>query len=560
MPPVFVKGKIWIRQIFHDLSKGRLWKGIRIHMAVLVANIITGLDEPEQEVIRKGIKKLGIAKRLIIGADIHKKSLDARNRNRIAFVSSVLFQLDLDERQFCERMGDHDILYREELTPSFPHGNQALNAPIIVVGLGPAGLFCAYTLAKEGYHPIVLERGYDVDRRVEAVERFWKEGILDPECNVQFGEGGAGTFSDGKLTTRISDDRCQYILEQFVNFGAPEEIAVKAKPHIGTDKLRGVIRNMRLEIERLGGEVRFGQKLEKVHRTNGRIAGITVNGQKMAAGALVAALGHSARDTFSMLHDEGVWMEPKGFSVGMRIEHLQSSIDSALYGNLAGHPSLPVGEYQLSYRENGRGVYTFCMCPGGVVVPSSSSEGSVVTNGMSEYSRDGRNANSALVVSVSPEDFGTHPLDGVRFQKSLEEKAFQLGGADYCAIGTTAGDFLKGRNRFRLKRVEPSYALGVAPCRPEELFPAFVTDMMKKGLLRFDRKLRGFAAEDSVLTGVETRTSSPLRIVRDSETLMSRSLDGLYPCGEGAGYAGGIMSAAVDGVRVAQKIISVYRP
>ncbi len=540
---------------------GRLyfWLG-RINMSVLVTNLKAGLSAPEEVLIEKGIRRLGVERATVQEAQLYKKSLDARKRGQVCFVGSVLVKLSIDEETLCRRLADKDVQYRPDTELRFPHGTQRLKTPIYIAGFGPAGIFCAYALAQEGYRPIVLERGYDVERRVEAVERFWKHGKLNTECNVQFGEGGAGTFSDGKLTTRISDERCGYVLERFVEFGAPPQIVAKAKPHIGTDKLRGVIKRMRQAIIKMGGEVRFGQRLDSVRIENGKLKSITVNGEEVETGVLVAALGHSARDTFQMLLEQGVAMEAKSFSIGMRIEHLQSEIDKSLYGELAGHPALPVGEYQLSYRENGRGVYTFCMCPGGLVVPSSSSEGTVVTNGMSEYRRDRKNANAAVAVSVTPQDFGTHPMDGVRFQSSLETSAFRLGGGDYRAVGTTVGEFLKGGAGLSLGRVEPSYALGVTACSPDKVFPPFVTEMLRKGLLKFDRKLHGFAAPDSVLTGVETRTSSPLRILRDGESMESISASGIYPCGEGAGYAGGIMSAAVDGLRVAQKIISVYAP
>lgn len=529
-------------------------------MAVLVTDLRIGLSAPEEEAVQLGLRRLGVPKGAVHSADLHKKSLDARRGRKPCFVVSVLYRLDLDEQALCARLGSDKIRYQPEAPLEFPHGDRPLHGPVVIAGFGPAGLFCAYALAREGYRPIVLERGEAVEHRVAAVERFWSTGRLEAGSNVQFGEGGAGTFSDGKLTTRISDERCGYVLQTLAAFGAPEEILVKAKPHIGTDRLRGVIRNLRLEIERLGGKVCFGQKLEALRIRDGVLRGIVVNGQEMPVQALVAAIGHSARDTFSMLLEAGVEMEAKSFSVGMRIEQLQAEIDRGLYGGLAGHPALPPGEYQLSWRENGRGVYTFCMCPGGVVVPSSSEPGMVVTNGMSEYRRDGQNANAALVVSVTPEDFGTHPLDGVQFQRRLEQEAFRLGGGGYQAVGTTVAGFLQGTGGLKLGRVTPSYALGVAPCRPEELFPPFVTQMLRQGLVRFERRLPGFAAGDCVLTGPETRTSSPLRILRDGETLMSRSVAGLYPCGEGAGYAGGIMSAAVDGLRVAQRIISCYRP
>jgi uncharacterized FAD-dependent dehydrogenase len=528
-------------------------------MAILVTNIKLGLEQSEEAALEQAIRRIGVSKHHVQDIHLYKKSLDARKQSQLQFVVSVLLHLDLDEEKLCRQKKNANLIYRAETPLTFSAGHTPLTTPIVIAGFGPAGIFCAYTLAKAGYRPIVLERGSDVERRVQAVQDFWTTGTLHKDCNVQFGEGGAGTFSDGKLTTRISDSRCDYVLKLLHQFGAPDEILTKAKPHIGTDKLRGVIRNIREEIKALGGQVLFDHKLERIQVENGQIRSITVNGTPIKTQNLVLAIGHSARDTFSMLLKQGIFIEPKGFSVGVRIEHLQSRINEGLYGKMAGHPNLPQGEYQLSYRENGRGVYTFCMCPGGTVVPSSSSEGTVVTNGMSEYKRDGQNANSAIAVSVMPEDFGTQPLDGVRFQEALEQKAFVLGGGNYAAVGATVGDFLNDHAALNLRTVEPTYALGVHACDFRQVFPPFVVEMLKKGLLKFDRKIHGFAAEDAVLTGVETRTSSPIRITR-GDNLQALGIQGLYPCGEGAGYAGGIMSAAVDGIRVAEKLITTYRP
>ena len=529
-------------------------------MAILINSIKTSIDAQESEAFEKALRLLKISSGEVRSIKLYKKSLDARRQNQIQFVSSVLVQLKEPhrEQQLCKRLGSSQIAWKEEHPFQVTKGTLPLKHPIYIAGFGPAGIFCAYLLAKEGYRPIVLERGYDVDRRVQVVDGFWTKGILDPVCNVQFGEGGAGTFSDGKLTTRINDPNCQYILTLLHRFGAPEEILTKAKPHIGTDKLRGVIKRLREEIVSLGGQVLFEHCLEQIHLQNNRVCAITVNGQTLPTENLVLAVGHSARDTFSMLEDLGVFLEPKNFSVGVRIEHLQKRINEGLYGKMAGHPNLPVGEYQLSYRENGRGVYTFCMCPGGLVVPSSSSPESVVTNGMSEYLRNRENANCAVVVSVGAEDFGSHPLDGMRFQQELEQRAFQAGGRNYAAPGACVGDFLSGKKGLSLKEVQPSYALGVVPCELRSLFPSVVSQMLEKGLRLFDHKIKGFAAPDAVLTGVETRTSSPVRITR-GEDFQSLGCPGLYPCGEGAGYAGGIMSAAADGLRVAQQIISTFQ-
>lgn len=526
-------------------------------MAILVKNIKIGIHQKENVAFEKALKAAEISQNHVKEIKIYKKSLDARKQKQMMFVFSILIDTDLDEKALCKRIQNPNIAYKEEIPLTFHRGTQKLNSPIVIAGFGPAGIFCAYTLAQMGYRPVVIERGYDVDKRVDAVNRFWKEGALNPECNVQFGEGGAGTFSDGKLTTRISDPRCDYILKLLVKFGAPNEILTQAKPHIGTDRLRHVIRNMRLEIERLGGTVLFGHRLENVFIDHHQLSSIVVNGEKIKTKNLVLAIGHSARDTFSMLLKQNVFIEPKSFSVGVRIEHLQSQINRGLYGAFSDDDKLPPGEYQLSYRENDRGVYTFCMCPGGLVVPSSSSEGTVVTNGMSEYLRNRKNANSAVVVSVAPSDFGTHPLDGVAFQKMLEQKAYQMAGSNYKAPAATVGDFLQRKKGLHLDTVYPSYALGVVPCDFYSLFPSFITDMLQKGFYKFNQKIPGFSNADAVMTGVETRTSSPVRITRN-EDFQSISISGLYPCGEGAGYAGGIMSAAADGIKVAEKIISTY--
>ena len=404
-----------------------------------------------------------------------------------------------------------------------------------------------------------LKGQMDVDARIRAVEGFWKSGTLDVKTNVQFGEGGAGTFSDGKLTTRIHDPRCGYVMEQLARFGAPAQTMRRAKPHIGTDKLRMVVKNIRREIERMGGEIKFGMQVEDLLMKRGKLVGLIADRQPIACDQLILAVGHSARDTFEMLMQRQIPMVAKAFSVGVRIEHLQSVIDRGLYGNYAGHPALDKGEYQLSYREGERGVYTFCMCPGGIVVPSASEPQAVVTNGMSEYARDGKNANSALVVSVDQSDFGAGPMDGIAFQRSLERAAFSAGGGRYAAPGQTAKSFLDETRPALPNLLEPTYTLGVRPYPLKMLFPSQINRMLENGLRRFERRIPGFSGADAFLTGVETRTSSPIRILRE-EDFQSPALKGLYPCGEGAGYAGGIVSAAVDGVRVAQQIIGRYAP
>lgn len=528
-------------------------------MPLYLSNLKYELDQPVEQVFAQARKRLGPYRAEIVSLELYKRSLDARQHRKPQFVVTVRANLRGDEEQIARRLANPQIQYREVFRYEPQIGSRPLDGRIVVVGFGPAGIFCAYELAKRGYHPLVLERGKAMEERVADVEGFWKGGELQPQSNVQFGEGGAGTFSDGKLTTRINDPRCEEVLSVFAAFGAPKDILTKAKPHIGTDRLRGVIRAIRQEILRLGGEIRFGQKLEALHLQNNRLCGITVNGESISCTRLALAIGHSARDTFRMLYDAGIPMEAKSFSVGARIEHRQETIDRGLYGAYAGHPALPPGEYQLSHRENGRGVYTFCMCPGGVVVPAASEPDTVVTNGMSCYARDGANANAALVVGVSPEDFGHHPLDGVRFQELLERRAFTMGGRDYRAPAADVQSFLQGKPGLRITDVFPTYARGVERADFDALFPAFVTERMRTGLWRFGNKLPGFDRSGALLTGPETRTSSPVRILR-GENGQSPAAAGLYPCGEGAGFAGGIMSAAVDGLRIAEAILREFAP
>ncbi len=527
-------------------------------MPIFVSNLTTSLEEPGEAAIDKAIAKLGISRRQVEKAYLVKSSLDARKRGEIHFVHTVGICCEMEEEiaQKCKQPG---VTYHCRYQLERPKGSRSIDTRPVVAGFGPAGMFAGLLLARWGFAPLILERGACIERRVELVDRFWKTGQLSPRGNVQFGEGGAGTFSDGKLTTRIGDPRCEFVLEELVAHGAPPEIAQKAKPHIGTDYLRGVVRAIREEILSLGGEIRFETPLTQVGIQDGSVRWVEAGGEKIPCELLILALGHSARYTFYHLAEQGVALVPKAFSVGVRIEHLQQDIDRGLYGKLAGHPALPVGEYQLSLRRGDRGVYTFCMCPGGFVVPSSSEEGGVVTNGMSEYLRNQPNANSAVVVSVNSQDFGNEWDSGIQFQRHLEQAAFAMGDRTYQAPAQTVGNFLSRRPGLSLGAVIPSYALGVVEGDFWKLFPSQVSEMLAEGMTSFGRKLPGFAASDAVLTGVETRTSSPVRIPR-TELLEAQGIKGIYPCGEGAGYAGGIMSAAVDGVRIAQQIASCYRP
>ncbi|MEG1389377.1 MAG: FAD-dependent oxidoreductase [Angelakisella sp.] len=526
-------------------------------MTIHVGNITVGLNEDQNRCYERAISKLGISADQVLEQYIVKHSVDARKRTNILLNYTVGLKL---RDESTVKAGDGiRIINREDLT--FAVGQKPLEHRPVVVGFGPAGIFCGLYLARLGYRPIILERGGSMEERIKAVDSFQSGAALSPECNVQFGEGGAGTFSDGKLTTRINDKRCDAVLAEFAAAGAPAEILRSAKPHIGTDYIRNVVKAMRQEIISLGGEVRFNTRLLNLITENNKVKAVVTADGEIPTETVVLAMGHSARDTFEMLWKMDVPMETKPFSVGARIEHLQSDVDKALYGEFAGHPLLPKGEYQLSWRDNAndRAAYTFCMCPGGYVVPAASMEDTIVTNGMSYYGRDGKNANSALVVSVDKRDFGENPMDAVAFQTAIERKAFAA-TSGYKAPIQTVKRFLEGRAGAELGRVEPSYSIGTQAANFDNILPAIVTAYMRKGLCILGHKQAGFNTPDAVLTGPETRTSSPVRILRDGETLCSTGVLGLYPCGEGSGYAGGIMSAAVDGIRVAEKIIEIYKP
>lgn len=525
-------------------------------MIVHVTNITVKLCDNQDSCYDIALGRLGISPDRVVSKFIAKRSVDSRRRNEIRFVYTVGFELT----EGSEVAPDNGVRIIEQTPLELVVGSKPLQNRPVIIGFGPAGLFCGLYLARMGYKPLILERGGSMEDRVIAVDSFHTKGTLDTECNVQFGEGGAGTFSDGKLTTRINDPRCDAILHDLVSAGASADILRTAKPHIGTDYLRAVVVNLRREIVSLGGEVRFGARVDRLLDNAGKVCGVGLGQEHISSEVVVLAMGHSARDTFRVLYDMGLSMQTKPFSVGARIEHLQAEVDKSLYGDLAGHPLLPHGEYQLSWRDkSGRAAYTFCMCPGGLVVPSSSMEQAIVTNGMSYYSRDGVNANSALVVSVDSKDFGDDPMDAVSFQTEIECRAYAATGS-YRAPMQTVGNFLDGKGGGKLGTVQPSYSLGTAEASLDAILPPVVTDYMRKGLRIMGQTQRGFAAADAVLTAPETRTSSPIRLLRDADSLCSNSLAGLYPCGEGSGYAGGIMSAAADGIRVAEKIIAEYKP
>ena len=489
---------------------------------------------------------------------LRKISYDCR-RGNASMVCSVTVSLEdaETERRLASARSDMQFFQKQQLSPK-PGTEKPEHRPV-VVGAGPAGLFAAYLLSEYGYRPILLERGADVDSRSAAVTSFFSGGDLNADTNVQFGEGGAGTFSDGKLTTRISDGLCDYVLNTFCFFGAPDDILTRAKPHIGTDNLRAVVKRIREKIIENGGEVRFLCRMDDITVDDGKVTGIRCTGGDIAAETVILACGHSARDTYSMLMSRGALITAKPFSVGFRVEHLQSEVDRSLYGRLAGDPRLPAGEYSLSAQVSGRGVYTFCMCPGGSVVAAASETGGTVTNGMSFYSRDGANANSAVCVSVNPADFGSSPIRSIDFQRNLERAAFAAAGGMYAAPAADAGSFLDGRKGLSIGSVKPTYPRGLTAVDFERLFGSELTECLRGGLRAFAGKMNCFGSRDAILTGVETRTSAPVRINR-GEDRQAVGIKGLYPCGEGAGYAGGIMSSAVDGLRTAAAVIERYSP
>lgn len=512
----------------------------------------------EEKNLKRAIaRKVGIKVNDILDIVIQRKSLDARDKNNIHYVYEVDIEV-MKESSILKRKKSKDIFLTPKEEYQFPKkGKDPLSSRPIVVGSGPAGLFCAYMLAMQGYRPLVIERGEKIEDRVDAVFKFWNTGKLNPNSNVQFGEGGAGTFSDGKLNTLVKDKffRGKKVFEIFVEHGAPYEIMYLQKPHIGTDLLRDVIENIRNSIIRMGGEFRYTTLLTDIMIEDGKVVGIEVNhNEHIPCSVLVLAIGHSARDTFSMLYDKGVSMAAKAFAVGVRVEHLQEMIQMSQYKTL--DKRLPVADYKLTYKtKSGRGVYSFCMCPGGYVVDASSEYGRLAVNGMSYHARDSKNANSALVVTVGPDDFGHHPLDGVVFQQQLEEKAF-LAGNGHIPIQLYK-DFLKKRVSFSFGKWTSQMKGNYQFSDLNQVLPDFVSDAIKEAMPYFGKKISGFDQGDAIFSGVESRTSSPVRILRNEDGVCN--ILGLYPCGEGSGYAGGITTAAMDGVKISELIIKKYQ-
>ena len=516
------------------------------------------LDHPEGEIKTAILKRLGIGANELVGYAVFRRSYDARKPSTIVLIYTLDVEVTNEAALLKRLEGDRHVSPTPDTCYKFVA--KAPKMPVsrpVVIGTGPCGLFAGLILAQMGFRPIILERGKAVRERTKDTFGLWRKGQLNPESNVQFGEGGAGTFSDGKLYSQIKDPRHygRKVLTEFVKAGAPAEILYVSKPHIGTFRLVGMVENMRATIQDLGGEIRFQSRVENLDINNGQVRGVTpAGGEYVAADHVVLAVGHSARDTFQMLYDRGVYIEAKPFSIGVRIEHPQSLIDRARFGKNAGHPLLGAADYKLVHHcGNGRSVYSFCMCPGGTVVAATSEPGRVVTNGMSQYSRNERNANSGIVVGITPADYPGHPLAGIAFQRHWEERAFEAGGGTYAAPVQLVGDFLAGRPSTALGSVLPSYTPGVNLTDLSGCLPDYAIAALREALPAFGKQIRGFAMDDAVLTGVETRTSSPIRIKRKDD-FQSLNTRGLFPAGEGAGYAGGILSAAVDGIKVAEAV------
>ena len=535
---------------------------------LLIERIRVSVDCSDEMIANKAkekMKRAGI-QTSTLHFRLYKKSIDARNKEDIHFECAVLAEGELSNKTLDEKILTRlnaRVLREEE--PAIAFGKEVMSVSPVVVGMGPAGLFAALLLAQNGYAPILIDRGGSIAERAADVARFREDGILNSESNIQFGAGGAGTFSDGKLITRINDPLCNYVLKSLVAFGAPEDIMVKAKPHVGTDILRVVVDNILQEIERLGGQVIYHCRMDEITECSDKTLSLKTTQGDLPAGALLLAPGHSARDTYRYLIEQNYAIEAKPMSVGVRVEHLQTDIDRALYGDFAGHPNLGPAEYALSDTKGERGVYTFCMCPGGEVVAAASEEGGLVVNGMSYHARNNPNANAAVAVSVRCEDYekeeGSAPLGAIAFQRRIERAAFLAGGKDYYAPVMTMKDFLEDTQTHNRGRVSPSYRAGkVREADFSQIFPSFVTDSLRYGFRSFGKKIKGFDATDTMLTAAETRTSAPVRILRNKETMAAVGHPLIYPCGEGAGYAGGITSAAVDGLRAAMALMSTKSP
>jgi uncharacterized FAD-dependent dehydrogenase len=534
-----------------------------------LTNIQLPLDHQEDHIKKAILEKLLIPEDQLIEFTVHKRGYDARKKAKIILIYTIDVNTKINTELLERFAKDAQVKASPDMSYNFvAQAPETLKQRPVVIGFGPCGLFIGLVLAQMGFKPIILERGQEVRQRTKDTFGFWRKKILNTESNVQFGEGGAGTFSDGKLYSQVKDKKhySRKVLHEFVDAGAPEEILFVSKPHIGTFKLVTMIEQMRAKIIELGGEIRFGQRVDEFHfdeeqgsDDNKRITGLTLaSGERIDTNYIALAIGHSARDTFEMLIKNKVSVKAKPFSVGFRIEHEQSVIDEARFGDNAGNPILGAADYKLVHHcNNGRSVYSFCMCPGGTVVAAASEEGRLVTNGMSQYSRHERNANSAIVVGIEPSDFANKDdaldvLSGIEFQRRLEETAFKLGGENYDAPVQLVGDFLAGRKSGEHGEVTPSYKPGVKYCDLSETLPDYAIAAIREALPAFERKIKGFSMNDATLTAVETRTSSPIQITRDRESFQSLNVEGLYPAGEGAGYAGGILSAGIDGIKVAE--------
>ncbi|AIS57591.1 NAD(P)/FAD-dependent oxidoreductase [Vibrio coralliilyticus] len=518
------------------------------------------LDHEEEALIAAITKKLGISEDQVISFNVFRRGYDARKKTNILLIYTLDVVVENDEPLLVKFADDPHVKQTPDMEYKFvAKAPENITERPVVIGFGPCGLFAALILAQSGFKPIVVERGKEVRERTKDTFGFWRKRTLNTESNVQFGEGGAGTFSDGKLYSQVKDPNFygRKVITEFVEAGAPEEILYVSKPHIGTFKLVTMIEKMRAKIIELGGEIRFSTRVDDIHMDGEQITGLTLsNGEEIQSRYVVLAVGHSARDTFEMLHERGVYMEAKPFSVGFRVEHKQSMIDEARFGPNAGNPILGAADYKLVHHcKNGRTVYSFCMCPGGTVVAATSEEGRVVTNGMSQYSRSERNANSAIVVGIDPErDYPGDPLAGIRFQRELESGAYVLGGENYDAPAQKIGDFLKGRDPSEIGDVQPSFTPGIHLTDISKALPDFAIEAIREAIPAFDKKIKGFASEDGLLTGVETRTSSPVCIKRGKD-FQSINLKGFFPAGEGAGYAGGILSAGIDGIKAAEALV-----